>query len=379
MKAKIKYIYIVLSLLNVFLLVNVSCGKKSDQDSITSPSIVSITPSCFYNSTVVITGKGFSSNKEDNIVKFGTVSGIVTEAKSNILTVKAPDLAPATTVDVTVTSGGLSSNVKSITVDLDQNKVATYPWNVSATLKDGVLYKSGQLTLFGPSLRSIYLLDITLNASNTIGIGVVESNTSTTSICNKYNAIAGVNAGYFKMPGSYDKDPYIRIDGKIIQNGDLNVNNVFTNAALLINKNIAVIRKFNENHFNQNLIAAAIPITTAENIIVCGPMLVTSDKIENLDMSISHNSSQTARTGIGVTADGKRVFMVVVDTGGSFTGVTTFQLAKILQALGAVNAMNLDGGGSSTMFVKNRGDNGRVNFPNGGTFQRPVKSVIYIK
>ena len=43
-------------------------------------------------------------------------------------------------------------------------------------------------------------------------------------------------------------------------------------------------------------------------------MLLTSNVIENLDMSVGHNNSQTARTGIGVTADGKRLLMVVVDT-----------------------------------------------------------------
>src|SRR5690606_7362713 len=97
------------------------------------------------------------------------------------------------------------------------------------------------------------------------------------------------------------------------------------------------------------------------------------------DMSTSHNSSSTARTGLGVTDDGKRVLMVVVDTGGGVTGVNTLQLAKILQALGAVDAMNFDGGGSSTMFVKNQGLNGLVNLPTGGTWQRPVRSVIYIR
>jgi exopolysaccharide biosynthesis protein len=139
------------------------------------------------------------------------------------------------------------------------------------------------------------------------------------------------------------------------------------------------VKKFTESGKNLNLVAAAIPTTQAQNIIVCGPMLITSGVIETLDMTTGHNSSQTARTGLGVTSDGKRVFMVVVDTGGGVTGVSTLQLAKILQALGAVNAMNFDGGGSSTMFVSNQGDMGRVNFPTGGTWQRPVRSVIYVK
>jgi exopolysaccharide biosynthesis protein len=71
--------------------------------------------------------------------------------------------------------------------------------------------------------------------------------------------------------------------------------------------------------------------------------------------------------------------MVVVDTGGDVKGVTTPQLAKILQALGTVNAMNFDGGGSSTMFVKDQGINGLVNLPYGSSTQRKVRSVIYVR
>lgn len=94
-------------------------------------------------------------------------------------------------------------------------------------------------------------------------------------------------------------------------------------------------------------------------------------------MSQSHNSSLTGRSGLGVTADGKRVFLVVVDYNGDVTGVSTLQLAKILQALGAVNAMNFDGGGSSTMFVKNQGGDGRVSTNTNS--QRLVRSVVYVK
>src|SRR5690606_1176456 len=141
--------------------------------------------------------------------------------------------------------------------------------------------------------------------------------------------------------------------------------------------NVATVRKFTTGGKNQNQVAAAIPVSEATNVIVCGPMLIDNGIIEDLDMSNSHNSSSTARTGLGVTADGKRVIMVVVDYNQGATGVSTLNLAKILQALGAVNAMNFDGGGSSTMFVDGQGENGRVSV--NGASMRAVKSVIYVK
>jgi exopolysaccharide biosynthesis protein len=383
---KFKYFRMLLAFMAISFLIT-SCknkdvgnpGNPSPPTVITtSPSITAMTATCFYSSTVVISGSNFSPNAQDNIVKFGTTAATVTAATTTSLTVTAPDLGSATTADVTVTKLGIVSNAKSIAIDADQNKIATYNWTTH-TVKSGVTYKTGEFSLFGGTQRRIYILDVTLNASNTLGIGFTTTDVSTVTMCKNYNATAGVNAGYFPYNGSSDKDPYIRVNSTTVQSGHTDVSQLYTNSALLIHDNVATVKKFTESGKNLNLVAAAIPITQAQNILVCGPMLITSGVIEALDMSTGHNNSQTARTGLGVTSDGKRVIMVVVDTGGGVTGVSTLQLAKILQALGGVNAMNLDGGGSSTMFVNNQGDMGRVNFPTGGTWQRPVRSVIYVK
>ena len=364
--------------------VTVTIGEKASNTKEFSyitptPLIMSMSESCYYNSTVIIVGKNFSLIKEDNIVKFGTIEGTVTKATSDSLFVTTPDLGDATSADVTVTRKDMTSNAIKIVVDFDRSKIAAFDWTTH-TVKPGVVYKKGELSLFGTAQRSIYILDVTLDASNTLGIGFSMDNATPVAMCKSYDAVAGINAGYFPMSGATAlKDPYVRINGITVQDGHPVTSAMFTNSALIIHKNVAKVRKFTEFVTNLNQIAAAIPVSEAENMIVCGPILISNDKIEDQNMSNSHNTSKTARTGLGVTADGKRVFMVVVDSGGGFTGVTTPELAKILQALGAVDAMNFDGGGSSTMFVKEQGDNGRVNFPYGGTTQRKVRSVIYVK
>lgn len=61
------------------------------------------------------------------------------------------------------------------------------------------------------------------------------------------------------------------------------------------------------------------------------------------------------RTGVGVRADG-RLLLVVVDgrRPGYSVGMTLVEFAELFRWLGAADALNLDGGGSSTMVV--RGD-----------------------
>ena len=368
------------SKVSVTVTVGTTAANKLDFDysNTTRPEITATTPTFFYNSTVKLTGTNFSAVKESNVVRFGNITSTVISATSTSLTVQTPDLGAATTAHVIVTSSGVTSVGKNIAIDADQNKVATYQWTTS-TVKPGVIYKSGKFELFGTTQRSIYVLDITLNSSNTLGIGFSTNNTTTTNMCTNYGAVGGVNAGYFPMSGASDKDGYVRINGATAQTGHAVTSAIFTNSALIIHNNVARVRKFTEFVTNLNSIAAAIPVSEAENMIVCGPILITDNEIEPQNMSNSHNTSATARTGVGVSADGKRVFLVVVDTGGGVTGLSTPNLAKVLQALGATQAMNLDGGGSSTMFVTGKGDNGRVNFPYGNTTQRAIRSVVYVK
>lgn len=373
--------YIVLFLTSFFLLS--SCGKSEPNENIvpteTPPSIISMTATCFYGSTVVITGANFSSNPTDNTVKFGNIEATVIGATNTSLTVTTPHLGDATATDVTVTTFDMISNVGNIAVDVDQNKVATYEW-ITHTVKPGVIYKTGQFDLFGSTERRIHVLGVTLNEANTLGIGYSEPKKSTVVICeNDYGAVAGINAGYFKMGASdnSNKDPYIRIGGVTIQEGHQNTPQLFTNAALLIHNNAVTVQKFSGSGTNLNRAAAAIPPSQAEDIIVCGPMLITAGAVEDLKMTNEpHNTSSTGRTALGISEDGKRVIIAVVDYG-NITGVDMVQLAKIMQALGAFNAMSFDGGGSSTMFVKGQGAGGRVSI--NGNSMRAVNSVIYVK
>jgi len=81
------------------------------------------------------------------------------------------------------------------------------------------------------------------------------------------------------------------------------------------------------------------------------------------------------RTAIGVLGDG-RIMLLVVDgrQPPHSLGMTIAELAMELQRLGAVEAMNLDGGGSSTMVVAGR----IVNMPSDEAGERPVASALVV-
>lgn len=70
------------------------------------------------------------------------------------------------------------------------------------------------------------------------------------------------------------------------------------------------------------------------------------------------NTSVEPRTCIGVSKDGKTVYIMAID-GRNFyysNGMEYSEMGQCLQALGAENGINLDGGGSTTFFVRNTFD-----------------------
>lgn len=91
------------------------------------------------------------------------------------------------------------------------------------------------------------------------------------------------------------------------------------------------------------------------------PTAIVSGNPKNIGGGVKLNSeaergdasARHPRTCIGVSADGNKVIMMVVDgRSGSSVGVTTGYLADIMLFAGAHEAVNLDGGGSSTLYTK---------------------------
>ncbi|MGC3978130.1 MAG: phosphodiester glycosidase family protein [Paludibacteraceae bacterium] len=81
------------------------------------------------------------------------------------------------------------------------------------------------------------------------------------------------------------------------------------------------------------------------------------------------------RTGLGYSQTGDTLIFCVVDGRGVSIGATTKQLAQIMKSAGAYTAFNMDGGGSSCMYVAEYG--GPVNKTSDGT-ERAVANSIFV-
>lgn len=91
-----------------------------------------------------------------------------------------------------------------------------------------------------------------------------------------------------------------------------------------------------------------------EHIISGGPYLVRNGEIF-VDMTAQKLQSiggRNPRTAIGYTKDNDLILITADGREGSSIGLTLMELANLMKSLGCTNAINLDGGGSTVMYVK---------------------------
>lgn len=87
-----------------------------------------------------------------------------------------------------------------------------------------------------------------------------------------------------------------------------------------------------------------------DDALGAGPMLLAGGARQDLSML---GVARHPRTAIGVSADGRTAWFVVVDGRQPFwsLGATLHEVTEVFERLGAAHALNLDGGGSSTLAV----------------------------
>jgi exopolysaccharide biosynthesis protein len=137
------------------------------------------------------------------------------------------------------------------------------------------------------------------------------------------------------------------------------------------------VRRLNINHPS----LAGLKPWKVKHAFGGGPVLVQDGQVK-----ISNNEEKKfagkaiadkhPRTAIGYTKDGTMIILAIQGRmKGLAEGATLPQMAKIMVDLGCVEAMNLDGGGSSCMLI-----NGKETIkPSDPTGQRPVPAVLVIK
>lgn len=218
---------------------------------------------------------------------------------------------------------------------------------------DSTLFSSNQfisLLEINPDLRRIEILPSPeLKETSALALGA--------------NAIAAVNGSFFKFNYTKDTITYNSVD-YIRKNFIQIAPNTFKEkgkreqhqlgALAVLDNNLYILKADSRSDWEKYIYA--------KEVITTGPLLIKAGKPENL-LKSSFYTTRHPRTAIIKKSNGTIIFMTIDGRAAESSGVSLEELTFISRWLGAVDAINLDGGGSTTMFVKDKNSTGVVNHP----------------
>lgn len=235
-------------------------------------------------------------------------------------------------------------------------------------------YEDSQISIVVTQYREkdtdIYVADVkiasaqylkTAFADGVYGRNITEK---TSEIASENGAILAINGDYY---GSQEK-------GYVLRNGVL-----YRNTPAEDQEDLVIYEDGSFEIINEDSVSAEQLLEQgAEQILSFGPCLVMDGQVfVSEDEEVGKAKASNPRTAIGVVEPLHYLFVVSDGRTEESEGLSLFELAEFMQSLGVQRAYNLDGGGSSTMYL-----NGEViNNPttNGRSIrERSVSDIVYI-
>ena len=197
-----------------------------------------------------------------------------------------------------------------------------------------------------------------------------EEGQTTSQIAENYDAVAAINGGAFVDQSSTSQwtgnggipSGIVMTGGEVIHN-DLAEGDK-TELLAIDKKGVMMVGKYSVAELQEKGIQEALSF---------GPTLVVNGKMT--PMSGDGGWGIAPRTAIGQRQDGAIIMLVIDGRGIGSIGATLKETQEIMYQLGAVNAMNLDGGKSATLYYY-----GEVrNTPSNSMGERAIPTAIIVK
>ena len=230
----------------------------------------------------------------------------------------------------------------------DSIAIATATWRTS-DLGGGAECRCAQIDLFG-SRQSISVVSYSPRGFETRIVHLDRRAEATSRLGRDAGADIAVNGSYFNVR-TFEPVTFVLADKKVVGH---------TTPQELVRTNGIVAFKGRKGRrmdiFRCDTAHYGRVTRRYRSALAAGPVLVDDGRIVEYDSDKTFYTGRHPRTLIGKRADGE-VVLVVIDGRfkGQGEGTTIAETAYIARQLGLVEALNLDGGGSSTLWTAQEG------------------------
>ncbi|MBR5139196.1 MAG: phosphodiester glycosidase family protein [Alistipes sp.] len=250
-------------------------------------------------------------------------------------------------------------------------------WSTKTTA-EGLTHKQAQIKGLFNSVQSINLIEIPRSAKRKIGVAGNQGMKKTSQQASEKGALAAINGTYYNMKVG-NSTCYYKINRELIDNTlDSEFKNRVNGAVRENRGNIEIIEWTKDIEANYK--------GKRGTVLASGPIMLEDGRISDWSAcSKSFIETRHPRSAIYTKKDGTIVFITVDGRSeGNAAGVSIPELAFLIKILGGEEALNLDGGGSTTLWLKGAPDNGVLNYPTDNkifdhTGERSVSNIFYVK
>jgi len=260
-----------------------------------------------------------------------------------------------------ISAGGQDLQVK--------QSLAEIEWNIK-NITAGVILKSARARLFD-SDQAIYVVETDTTAGRfEIGVAAGDKAIVTSAYAAGEGVLAAINGTFFNMEKGYNVH-YVKVDDTVVSVTDENEYGIRATGVFTATGEAVDIASWGPEREDAGYL-------NAEDAIVTGTLLTDNGKDIAID-STNFNKNRHPRSLLGITGEGHVLFIAVDGRQSGYAdGMSLFELRQLARSLGCTEILNLDGGGSTTLYVKGEGVSGVVNKPSGRA-ERPVPSIVFLK
>ncbi|ANH83981.1 hypothetical protein A8C56_15475 [Niabella ginsenosidivorans] len=262
--------------------------------------------------------------------------------------------------------------------DADSLRFVKPYWEKERVAKGVVLIKQQffNKALFGANQYISYMIIKNKKRKNGFNIAAEAKQLKTTAaFAEAVNAGAAVNGNFFYIKEGGSED-YVKVNGTVISK-----NTVPGNGRMAFHQKAAVLVSRGQLSIQKGGADPDWPDTCNAASVLCSGPLLLMNGIKEMQADDAFSRNRHPRTAVGVTTKGSVILLVADGRNANAAGLNLEELAKIMRWLGCTSAINLDGGGSSTLWVKHKGV---INHPSDNKKwdhegQRNVANILYFK
>ncbi len=236
-----------------------------------------------------------------------------------------------------------------------------------------------QVSISKPAVSGkVFLRDSSLEMN---GINIARGSSALIFYNQYYGASTGTTNSGFEtivnpVGGWFANDTIYCVVDTIIPSGK---NSPIPDGSMVISGSGAIASYLNTHMFANDTIKILLNILPSvdklKEMMGGHPIIVKDGATASMDPNDPFVFNRHPRTAVGVNQDTTKLFLVTVDgRQASSLGMNLYELSDLMLQLGVYQGINLDGGGSTTMVIRNE----VVNSPSDPSGERPVANALLV-